>query len=75
MEFYTYQDAKKVYDKIAKSNKIQFKTIVENDRYADKIYQKYKNDKDGYHKLSDYGKVSDFSWGYGDNTFEEKTIR
>jgi gas vesicle protein len=57
MRFYSFDEAKEMYDKIVKSKKVKYKEIIANDEAEKKIYDKWleegKIGKEGYPKLSD----------------------
>ena len=82
MKFYTYDDAKKMYDKMVASKKLKYKDLIEYDWDEAKLFQKWKDNpgeipKEEMPKVTDESKIHTISLVQFDSAgkeyvFEEK---
>lgn len=75
LSFLTYDEAKKMFDKIIALKKVKYKDIVANDESEKKLFDKWKEEdnigKTDYPKLSDESKVSSIIFSMFDTAGKE----
>lgn len=77
LNFYSYEEAKNMFDKISKSGKIKYQDLLDNSEFEKKHYDDgvskgWTKEEHGLNSPLDISSVSEISFGKGDNTFEEK---
>jgi len=66
MDFFNFDDAKKMYDKILKAKKIRYRDIIEYDNTEKEYYNKWSEEgnigKKGYPKLTDISPIQEMTF-------------
>ena len=61
LQFYSFEDAQKMYNKITKAKKIKYKDIIEYDQAERKLFDQWESEgnigKEGYPKLTDVSPI------------------
>jgi hypothetical protein len=75
--FYSFEDAKAMYDKIAKSGKVKYRDFLDNSEFEKKHYDEgiakgWTKDEHGLNNPSDTSLVSEIAFGKGDDEFQRK---
>lgn len=78
LQFYTKDDAEKLFNSIVKNKTVTYKTLVEGDESEAALYKKgiaeKWNKEDGINYLKDEVKVEEVAYGYGDKEFSSKEL-
>lgn len=77
LNFYSYEEAKTIYDKIKKSGKVKYQDIIDNSDFEREFYEKgveegWTKEGQGHNSPADISSVSEISFGKGEEVFEEK---